>query len=174
MTLSSADKAKFELIARNALLRLATDAGISIPNPVILWNLKGKSAVGMAIGAHTIRLHAEAAALLGEQYAETVIHEACHTYVEASRALAKAPRTGSWSSHGHVWKQAMRSLGLRPDRCASISASALTPARTVKMVTVRCNCTTHEITQARMKNLHRLHCKACKSHLQPMREGTVW
>lgn len=170
MTLSAADRAKFELIARNALQRLATNAGVPVPRPEILWNMRGRSSMGCAIGYSVIRLHPGFAEAIGDEYADTVIHEACHIFVVAQqiRAGVLSRTSYRWSSHGGEWKRAMRSLGVRPERCGNLSKEVLAqvpPARTVRRVEATCNCAEpHKVTLVMARKVAHggYSCRVCK------------
>lgn len=163
--ITATEKARFEAIVTETLERLAAYHGIETPRPTVKWDLRGKSCLGMAIGDHTIRLHAEAAAKLPD-YHTTAVHEACHVFVSArKKALGIYSREGRWAPHGAEWKAAMRFVGVRPDRTATVPTGTLTPARTVAKVKVSCACTTYEITPKRAANLSRLSCRLCRKSL---------
>ena len=172
--------AEFNEILTATLVKLSREAQIPCPTPVIKWDLKGTSTLGLAYGAEKIRLHPEAA-LKVPTYADTVIHEACHVFVAA---LAQHRRvfttTGQWSAHGLQWQAAMRRVGVRPNRCGSLPEGVkLTPARNIPRCICTCGCTKeHTITHARALNgmavrqrvapgvkIDGLICRFCKSTL---------
>ena len=159
-----------EVAIREALATLAAHYSIPTPNPTILWNLKGKSVLGQARGTSVIRLHPLAADLLGEdKYRQTALHEACHTITLARMSHAGLyVHEGRWSAHGAEWRNAMRLLGQRPDRCATLPAGVVLPAaRKVERFTVACACRTHQITKVRLnKGLARYKCAKCGSALR--------
>jgi predicted SprT family Zn-dependent metalloprotease len=151
-----------------ALAELATNLGLSVtPRPVIVWDLKGTSVLGQAFGCKKIRLHAEALDKLGAQYLQTALHEAAHVAVSAFKAERGVyDRSGQWSSHGAVWQRAMRSIGLRPDRCATLPTGVkLTPARTVARYVAKCACRDHVLTAVKAKKIETYVCRACNGPL---------
>jgi predicted SprT family Zn-dependent metalloprotease len=161
-------KAEIEMRIRKGLAELAENLGLkTVPRPVIKWDLKGTSTLGQAWGTTKIRLHPEALAKLGEEYVQTALHEAAHVAVSQLRHETDyyARREGQWSAHGAQWKRAMRSIGLRPDRCATVAPGTLTPARTVQRFVVKCACRDHEITKTRLNKLSTYKCKSCGSNL---------
>jgi len=135
-------EAEFNAKTREALVALAAYFGLSkVPNPVIKWDLRGRSCIGQAVGVRTIRLHREAAMVQGDAYLHTCVHEACHIAVVATiierRLMTKS---GRWSSHGLEWQRAMKHLGFEPRRVSTMDPNLLTPARTTKRYTATCDC----------------------------------
>jgi predicted SprT family Zn-dependent metalloprotease len=162
------DRNRAGAIVQDALVRLGARTGSTYAVPTIKWDLKGKSCLGQAVGGSVIRLHPEAADLLGEQYVETILHEVCHIAAEAERRKhAPTVRTGKWSAHGAVWRNMMRSLGQSPDRTCSLPEGVkLTPARKVKQFKVRCACKEHVVSQVRVnRGIERYHCRRCGTGL---------
>jgi len=166
------DRAAIEAEVRQALVRLAEFFGTAVPNPAILWNLKGVSAIGTASADRTIRLHPEAFEKLGDEYLSTALHEACH--IAVSRAMRERgvwQRTGVWTPHGVQWRKAMLHLGQSPDRTATMPEGvSLTPARKTQRFVVACSCRTHVIGAQRAQSLGRYHCRACGSSLRIVSE----
>ena len=162
------NKIEIEAQIHEALHTLTEALGLSVvPRPVILWDLKGTSTLGQAFGHAKIRLHAEANDKLGDEYVQTALHEACHIAVNALKAERRIySREGDWSSHGRVWKNAMKVLGLQPDRCATLPADVkLTPARTTVKFVAKCACKDHVVTKAQANKIGNYYCRSCKSKL---------
>lgn len=168
------ERPTLEGMAREALVKLATYFGTSVPHVRFEWTLKGKSCLGQAYGDRMIRLHPEAFDKLGDAYVNTVLHEACHVAVtRAMRERGITSRTGRWSAHGLEWSKAMRHLGLEPNRCAVLPADVtLTPARRTRKFEVRCTCQTHVLSSARVKRIGDFRCRTCGSGLTVV--GEVW
>lgn len=166
--LSMNTRTAHEVAIREALATLAAHYSIPTPQPAIQWNLRGKTALGQAQGSRLIRLHPIAADLIGEEYRGTALHEACHIITTARMIHHRiGDSSGRWSAHGAEWKQAMRLLGLTPNRCGTLPPGVTLPAaRTVARYTVACDCRTHEITSRRLSDLGRYRCKACGSSLR--------
>lgn len=162
------NQTEIEARIHEALHTLAGVLGLSVtPRPVIKWDLKGKSVLGQAWGYEKIRLHAEALDKLGDEYVQTALHEAAHIAVNALKAERNIwSREGEWSSHGRRWKDAMRALGLQPDRCATLPAGVtLTPARKTVRYVAKCACRDHTVTKAVANRIGNYTCRSCKSKL---------
>lgn len=162
------NKSEIEAKIHEALHSLTETLGLSVvPRPVITWDLRGKSTLGQAFGHAKIRLHVEALDKLGDEYVQTALHEACHIAVNALKAeRCIYSREGEWSSHGRIWKSAMRSLGLQPDRCATLPAGVtLTPARRTVRYVAKCACRDHWVTKGQANHIGSFVCRSCKSRL---------
>lgn len=160
---------EFEYEARRARDLLCERYGLPDIPFSIRWDLKGESALGMALGHTVVRLHPEAARLLGSEYVSTVRHEVAHIVTEYRRRKAgigewDKPR---WSAHGLEWKRAMIALGESPDRtCRLPDGVTLTPARKVRKFRVECSCRTHVVSAVRANRLTRYKCTVCGSGLR--------
>lgn len=176
--LSASDKAHYAEEVRQAIIRLNHHYGSECPVPSVQWTLRGVGTLGQAHGTSLIKLNAQYAAAMGrDEYRQTVLHEVCHIVTTWRRInqfrLPRPYGSGSpWSAHGTEWKKAMRTLGLRPDRTAKVSAEVsaqVKPARQVNRVPVVCKCTTHWVTQARadrIKDGALAKCNGCKTYVK--------
>lgn len=161
------DRDRATEIVRQTLETLSQKRVVNYTMPTIRWDLKGKSCLGQAVGGSVIRLHPEAAALLGDAYAETVVHEACHIAQEQERRSLLADRKGKYSAHGSAWRTMMRQVGAHPDRCARLPEGVtLTPARTVERFVVECGCRQHVVSKVRANRLARYRCNDCGGSLR--------
>jgi predicted SprT family Zn-dependent metalloprotease len=107
--------------------------GVSVPLPEVRWTGRGSSILGSCIrpaswhtsndAPVTLRFNPSYAHALEEQYLEVVAHETCHAVVAHIQPMntRMGKRTGKWTSHGGVWKGAMRSLGFPGDRQAMLT-----------------------------------------------------
>lgn len=159
----------YEEVARTLIAQLANHFGIPVPTITIVWDLKGRSRAGVAMG-RTIRLNPHYAAAQPGRYLETVIHELCHVVTTVRRG--GAPRQGRWSSHGSEWARAMRVMGLRPERCMTDTEAIaqVQPARITRKIRTSCGCAEgHEITPQRralMLKGRRYLCRACRQEIK--------
>lgn len=161
------DRSRATEVVRQTLETLSQKRIREFTAPTIRWDLKGKSCLGQAVGGSVIRLHPEAADLLGDAYVETIVHEACHIAQEQERRSLFAPKTGQYSAHGAVWRTMMRQVGASPDRVARLPEGVtLTPARTVERFVVECGCRQHVVSKVRANRLARYHCKGCGGSLR--------
>lgn len=169
LTLSPVNQLQFEKAIRVGIARLNEHYGITCPVPKATWSLRGQGRLGAARGYFEIKLHKGYAAVLGAEYLDTVLHEVAHIVTSyRSATQAQSRRDGRWSPHGAEWKAAMRVLGLRPDRCASVSQEVLAmvpPARKTVRVKVSCSCSSYQVTPQKATSVTRpgVICKKCRS-----------
>lgn len=106
--------------------------------PNMVYDLKGHTA-GYAIGGHTIRLNA---GILGnpkhteDMLHQTLPHEVAHIIVQQLYPGAQG--------HGREWRNMMRLLKLRPDRCHQYDTVAA--RKKSKPYKYHCGCSEHMVS----------------------------
>ena len=178
-TLPIAHQRQFEAAARQGLDTLNAHYGTQCSYPEIRWSLSGRGCLGKVssirntrTGEVTVRyvaLHKGYAKALGSEYLETVLHEICHviTLYRAAQ-LANSSRVGDWTSHGYHWSAAMRVLGLRPDRLATVAPELQAQAATKRKTTkyrVSCACKTYLVSPQKAASITRpgIICRTCRN-----------
>lgn len=115
--------AKFAPLVTDTIQLLNNRLGAECPEPSLTWDLVDEDVFGMSIGSRLIRLNPAAAIVLGDDYAETVVHEAAHSVTTWRQVwfLQKGRLPLGFSPHGLEWKRAMRITGYKARRLISIS-----------------------------------------------------
>lgn len=92
-----------------------------------------------------------------EYLTQVIPHETAH-YIQ--RKLY--PRS---KAHGPEWKNIMRILEVRVERCHSMDIESVR-VRHVQKFEATCNCQTHQLTKRKVEIISRLKCTRCKSGLK--------
>ena len=133
-----------------------------IRQPVILFDLRGKTAGTAARDGSRIRINADLLARYpNEMTTQTVPHEVAHIVAHAVFGHRIRP-------HGREWKSIMGFFGCKADRCHTMET---VPARKTKQYEVACACSTHQIGAIRYRRMVTeakvYTCKACKKPVLP-------
>lgn len=164
------DQKFFNDAVRYFMKDLNKKLGVSCPIPTVAWDLTGGSSLGQAIGWKKIRLHPALAEAIGEDYLQVVGHEVAH--IVTSYRIPPVTRWEArtkWSSHGSEWKNAMRLLGLPPDRTFKSPLSdehwnaIMKPRKSPCTAVVQCRCNEYKVTPGRALRLinAQAECRKC-------------
>jgi len=181
-TLSPTNQLQFEKAVRVGIDTLNRHYGTNVPYPRVRWSLTGAGRLGTVVSTQDrwtgvistsyIALHTGFAHQLGARYLDTVLHEVCHVVTNARCSdLNGGRREGRWSSHGREWANAMRVLGLAPDRLATgIPADVVAAASSTRKVIVSCACRSYPVTSQKATKVTRpgVLCATCR---QPFRRN---
>lgn len=104
---------RIDRVVASTITTLNVKLGTNCPKPSMAWDLHDDERMGAAYGARLIRLNPAYAIVLGQDYEEIAMHEACHVVTVWRRGPSlRDERT--WGAHGNEWRRAMRSIGLKP------------------------------------------------------------
>jgi predicted SprT family Zn-dependent metalloprotease len=170
----------FERYAVSIQRRLERSYGLDALTPyAVEWSVKGQHRLGVCRSnwnvngiTSVVQLNPQYAEALADEFENTVAHEVCHAVNQRRQYALQYRRnhgldySGRWRHHGTEWQNAMHSVGHTPDRIADIPSAIhdqIKPARTVKRVTLHCECTTHQVTplMLRRHGAAGLTCKFC-------------
>ncbi|MCU7848163.1 MAG: SprT-like domain-containing protein [Candidatus Thiodiazotropha sp. (ex Lucinoma kastoroae)] len=118
---------------------------ISIQQPLIRFNLKGKTA-GMILfprqGSCTIRYNLSLLNRYGEAFINTTVPH------EISHLIARTLHGPKIKPHGIEWKEIMKRFGASPNRCHNFSTNQ-TEGRNMRYFDYRCDCRSHRLSAIR-------------------------
>jgi SprT protein len=137
-------KRRAEARTRELLARAARHYGVSMPDPIVAFDLRGRAA-GKALAGDArralVRYNAALLAAYPEHFiAHTVPHEVAHLVV--FRVF------GRMRPHGPEWASVMAFFGVRPERCHNYDVSGLATRR-LRRYPYRCACRDHQLTSIR-------------------------
>lgn len=143
-----------------------------VPEPIVLWNLRGRT-LGQAIGYETIRVNMDVARALGKSYIKTVTHEYAHILNAWFTKYTKHPvLLGDKSGgHGRAWRNIMVQLGQEPTRCTrdteTINLLKVSGAMG-ETFTYKCSCREYHVSKRmhnKIQNGSGHFCKSCRATL---------
>jgi len=146
------------------ITRANRELGLSIPLPVIRFDLRGQTA-GMVKyprgGPALIRYNLKLLEQNREHFlAQTLPHEVAHVVAPAKFGRRIRP-------HGPEWQSLMLYFGAKPKRCHNYDVSKL-PTRKLKRFNYRCNCRDHQLTSIRHNRVIRGQTYLCRSCATPL------
>ena len=146
-------------------LSIASDNGYPCNRPSVTFNNRTRAAgvcgtYGIQLSQHYLDAHEE------EMVWNTLGHEFAH-WIQRTHNLFTRSRTGKRDVHGPKFRSLCRMLGVSDSRTHSMSLSESTVVRRKRPHTVKCGCSTHQVTPRMYTRILAggYNCRKCKGTL---------
>lgn len=165
-------KRRAEQLTKRLLALASRELGASLAEPIIRFDLRGKTAGQVrSKDGHlcVVRYNANLLTRHPEEFlARTVPHETAHVVAFGLFGPRVQP-------HGREWQAVMKLFGASPERCHSYNVEGL-QTRQLRRFDYHCGCRAHRLTSIRhnrVRSGQTYLCRQCGRPLKPLPEPPV-